>query len=81
MARLAKGRITSYFELTESLYEDREDGGPEDPNNVIAVTLCRLRKKLKESPFQITRSSDKHVRLLSNVAAVLDRVASEVLED
>lgn len=81
LSRLFSGRTTSYFELTESLYGDREDGGADDPDGMIAVTLYRLRKKIKDSPVQIEHMRFKHVQLLSKLTGTIDRIADTILRE
>ena len=78
LSQLVLGKPTSYADITDGLYSHREDGGPLDPDNVIAVTICRIRRKLRTTPFQIKRVSDKHARLITNT---LDGIASEILDE
>lgn len=74
VSRLFKGRATTYDELIDSLYSDDPNGGPNDPHNLIAVNLCRIRKKLQDSPLKILRVRAACVQLM-------DGIASEVLDD
>lgn len=81
LSRLFSGRTTSYFELTESLYGDREDGGADDPDGMITVTLCRLRKKIRDSPVRIEHIRFRHVLLLSKLTGTIDRISDRILRE
>jgi hypothetical protein len=77
VSRLFNGRATTYAELTDSLYSTDPEGGPDDPNNSIAVTLCKIRKKLKSSPVEIRRVRTACVRFLKTIDGVPDNIISE----
>lgn len=40
----ARGRMVHKETLLDRMYGDRADGGPDDPENTLGVTICRLRK-------------------------------------
>lgn len=41
---LHRGKMVLYPQIVEYLWGDREDGGPEDPENNIGVYVLRLRR-------------------------------------
>lgn len=67
-SRLCRGANVTYYQLAESLYEDREDGGPDYSDETIRVLICRLRKKLHGSPFTIPKFRCGYVSLLNSIA-------------
>lgn len=66
--------------LTDALYSDREDGGPDDPDNVIAVTICRLKKKLQDSPINIGHVWGKEY-FIQRMAATIDRISDTIIDE
>ena len=81
VSRLASRHPATYENLTESLYGHDENGGPDDPTNVIAVTICHLRKRLKDTPFEIRRVRDGHYSLVRKMKESLDDIADNVLSE
>lgn len=81
MSRLANGRMVSYFELTESLYGHREDGGPDDPDGTIKVMLTRIKKKIKDSPVRVRNIRFKHVQLLSKLTGTINHISDTVIRE
>lgn len=67
------------LQLTDSLYDHREDGGPNDPDNVIAVTICRLRKKLVNSPVAIGHTWGKQYYI--KIGATIDRISTTIIDE
>ena len=81
LSRLQSGRCCSFNELAESLYGHREDGGPLDPDNIIAVTICRLRKKLRQTSLSIKRVRVGHYRLTEKLGATVDGISDTILAE
>lgn len=76
IGNLAKGAIVSTNDLIDSVYGDREDGGPLCANKSIHTKICHLRKKLANTPFRIITNGTSGYRLISTM---LDNIADEVL--
>jgi len=81
LSRMRLNRSVSYEELTDSLYGDREDGGPMNPKNVIAVTMCRLRKRILGTSLSIKKEREGEFRLVEKLTSTLDGIADTVLDD
>lgn len=62
----ASGRLVSHDELFDALYGDREDGGPDE--KIIAIMLCRLRKKLVQVGVRIETHHGQGFRACINGA-------------
>lgn len=80
ISRMARGLPVSFDEFTESLYGDREDGGPLDPDNVIAVTVARIRKKFQGTPFHIGKRRQGQFTLCflgKTIDIIADKIISE----
>ena len=81
MARLHKGKVVTYEEFTDSLYGHREDGGPLDPHNVIAVAVCGIRKKLQGSPWKIIKPGWYSYRLVDRLGKTIDTISDKIIVD
>ena len=78
LSRLMHGPATCE-ELTDSLYGHREDGGALDPFNVVAVTVCRMRKKIRKSPLRIRKSFGKSYYLIRKLKATADKISDKIV--
>ena len=78
MSRLMHGPAT-FEELTDSLYGHREDGGALDPFNVVAVTVCRMRRKIRKSPIRIRKSFGKSYYLIRKLKATADQISDRIV--
>ena len=47
------GLLVPWDRLVDMLYMDDADGGPDNPKNVLSVTLCALRRKLLSTGYEI----------------------------
>lgn len=81
LSRLAFSPSATNDDLTDSLYGHRADGGAMDPDNIIKVTIHRLRKKLSGTSLEIVKPCWGSYRLMENLGNVMDRIADEVLDD
>jgi len=50
---MADGKVRSLYEITAHVYRDDEDGGPITAENVVKVTLCHNRKKLRQLGWEL----------------------------
>src|SRR4029453_1412959 len=47
------GCVVPWDRLLDTLYSEDEDGGPENPRNVVSVGICALRRKMLGTGYQI----------------------------
>jgi DNA-binding response OmpR family regulator len=47
------GLVVPWERLVDMLYASDDDGGPDNPKNVLSVTLCALRRKLLGTGYEI----------------------------
>ena len=80
LSRLVNGRAVSLEDITDTLYDGREDGGSLTPNVLIRVYIHRIRQKLKQTPFKIIRSPMNHYRLVG-IGKTIDRIADRIIAD
>ena len=80
LSRLISG-VADFEELTDSLYGDREDGGPLDPHNVISVTIHRLKKKIKKSPIRIRRRWGRTFYLIKKLQKTADSISDKIVDE
>lgn len=45
LLKATQSRPLSARALADALYADREDGGPDSAENIISVTICKMRQK------------------------------------
>jgi hypothetical protein len=87
---LASAECMTMRQLIAAMYDNRHDGGPLDPSNVIKVQLCHIRKALE--PHGVTITAFDYGRELhgskygmtaqdrATVNALLDRRTAAILE-
>jgi len=47
------GLMVGWERLIDTLYAEDDDGGPDNPRNVLSVTVCALRRKMLDTGYQI----------------------------
>lgn len=80
LSRLVSRHPATSEDLFDSLYGDREDGGPDNAKNTVNVALCQLRKRLKDTPFHVERVRDHQYRFTERITKALDDIADNVLD-
>ncbi len=47
------GKVVTHVALVDALYHDHIEGGPATPTNTMKVHICKLRKKLVGTPYEV----------------------------
>lgn len=55
--------LAPYELIYSSMYEDRSDGGPDNAITIMRETVSLLRKRLKQTPYQIVNVWDEGYKL------------------
>jgi hypothetical protein len=80
LAALVEHDNMTRAQLIERLYGDREDGGPDDANGNFRVTLCYLRRALRERGVHImTYNPQWHVGCRYRIPDAMKDAARELL--
>jgi DNA-binding response OmpR family regulator len=56
--------MVAWERLIDMLYSDDVDGGPDNPKNVMSVTLCTLRRKMLDTGYQIVTVPNEGLMLM-----------------
>ena len=55
---LHRHRLCNRREIEDHVWGDEADGGPLDMQTCVYVHICRLRQRLRGTPYTISKSSD-----------------------